>query len=244
MEYGLQELRVSIQSLPYLLSLYLDSGDILVQEELRDTLRAVGAYAGLIGKAAQTEQEKEISAKLHVGSQKLSASMDRNLRAISEFRRIRTVFTHRSTLLIHWMERESDRLVANIEAETPAKELQKVLAELRVGVVRALFMGRVSPWGTVPDPQRSKAMESWEQVLRKADQFGTLATSPIEKEFALALIASVNNVRGLTRELLAQSDELNQSWEQTLSSVESLVNLIQPFFSETKTTPSPPPKSH
>lgn len=242
LEYGLRELRVSIQSLPYFLSVYLDSGDILLQEDVRETLAAVGLYVGLIGKSAQTELEKEVSAKLQVGSQKLGSSVDRSLRAISEFRRVRAVFTHRSALLIHWIDRESDRLVAGISGEGQASELPRLLSEVRFGVLRALFICRVSPWGMVPDPQRSKAMESWDQVLRKAEQVASVASNPAEKEFAQSLISSLNNVRGLAREALAQTDELNQSWEQTLSSVESLANLIQPLFSDNKASGAPADK--
>lgn len=239
LEHVVRLFQTSINSLPHLLAIYLDSGEILLVQEIQDTLVSTSGYVNILGKSIGNDLQKEVFAKVLSGSQKLKENVERNLKAINDFRRAKRAFEQRSSKLISWMDTEAESV---FQANYPDKkdgDTLKITRDIKLGAMKAVFLSRVAPCPSSADNRRKKTGEIWEATIKQALQLPTAAVSPLEKETAAVLISALNNVKQLADGLAARSDELNQSWDQTLTAVESLENLVSPLCQTSAKTAAP-----
>ncbi|MBM4329036.1 MAG: hypothetical protein FJ118_17960 [Deltaproteobacteria bacterium] len=219
--------RVLINSFAYLLDRYLLTGDTQVAYRIRELGDAMELHVTTMGKMVETDKEKELFAKLLVGSRKLRENVAKNLASVEELRIIRNVFDRRSESLIDWLKRQEEELL--LSGPTPeAYSAATILNEARINVLQAVFFNQVAARGTLAEEQRARARARWEAALEQAKLFSEKASGDRVRKTALALTSGLNAVKGLAGDLLIRSDEVSQAWEKTLALVESLDNMAKP----------------
>jgi hypothetical protein len=223
-------LQARINALPYLLARYCKSGDVVLARMVKENLSALDLYVKQMGHSIGNDREKEVFAKLLAGSQNLKDLVERNVKAVEEFRRAERFFRFRAHRLVEWVGARAEELAG--KGDSGKSDSQKAFAalieDIRVGLMKAVFLNMVSTNDSENQPRREKSRELWETVAQKAEQLKETAADAQEKELAAVVESSVINVRSLARDLLIRRDELNQAWDQTYSMVESLEVLFKP----------------
>lgn len=228
--------------LPYLLSSYLHSGDVLIADMIRENLKAIQIYVDTIGGSIDNDRQKELFAKLLAGSQKLKDSVEKNIKTVEEYRTAKRVFDYKSSLLIEWVDSIS-AAVCDAPGQSPAggeAPSVKTFRRIRVGVLKAVFYTQISSNSPATEAKRKKARELWDATVKRADAFINLASTDPQKQVASGLSASIQIVAECARELLVHADELNLAWDQTMSLVDSIESLVDASDGEPKTTPTEP----
>lgn len=225
-----QLLQVSINTIPFFLARYMDTGDLLRVQQIREALDESGAYVTAMEKRIRNDFQKAIFAKVLAGYQKFKDNLGRNLKAVGEFRRLARAFDHHSDQLIDWM---STDLEASFQcgAANQGPEVLRAFRDARLAVVRAAFFSRVTACRAVDETRRNKAKEAWGNASKQVAVLVGAAATPSDKETALRLASAVNGCKAIAEEMAVQADELNQTWEQTQSMAESLETLINPLHS-------------
>ncbi|MFZ5867804.1 MAG: hypothetical protein ACOYXY_18110 [Thermodesulfobacteriota bacterium] len=219
--------RVLINSFPYLIDRYLLTGDTQVAYRIRELGDAMELHVTTMGKMVGTDKEKELFAKLLVGSRKFKENVAKNLASVEELRIIRDVFDRRSASLIDWVKsQEEELLLGGPTAEAYAAAA--MLNEARIDVLQAVFFNRVAACGALAEEQRTKSRAKWEAALEQAKLFSEKASTERDRKTASALISGLNAIKGLAGDLLIRSDEVSQAWEKTLALVESLDSMAKP----------------
>jgi hypothetical protein len=220
--------RARINSLPYLLVRYLESGEILILQRLHESLASVDVYVEAMGRSVTNDQQKEVVAKLLAGSQKLKTSVAKTLKSVEDFRRVHHVFNSRSTGLVDWLDARSEALYLWYGPEKEAKVMSwlEIVSHIRAGLLKAVFLNRVSPCVQFTEVERDKAREMWESISRQTKVLIDTAPSKKERDMAATLSRALANLNRLAAELIINRAELNQAWEQTLAVVESLEALM------------------
>jgi len=231
-----------VNVLLYLLTSYLQSGDVLVADMIRENLKAIHIYVETIGTSVDNDRQKELFAKLLAGSQKLKESVDKNIKAVEDYRTAKRVFDYKSSLLIEWLDSISGAVCdipgpSPTEGETPAV---KTFRRVRLGAPKAVFYTQVSSCNPTTDARRKKGRELWDTTVKQSEAFVNLASTDAQKQVAPGLNASVQIVSECARDLLIHSDELNLAWDQTVSLVESIESLVGASDGETKTPQTEP----
>ncbi len=220
----LSSFRVLVNSVPYLLSRRLHHEDDLIVQQINDTVDAIDVTVMQIKKTIKNDEQKEIFAKLFTGTEKLKQAISRNLSAIEDFRKSGTVFDHRSALLIDWVD---GKLVGPYETEAgegseDRETILKTIENIRLALRKAIFRTRNMPCEGVSEQQRSKARAMWDYAREQAVVYAAQVSSPREKELAAYLGSSLETVRDAARNLLVETEELNQASDATLALVVSL----------------------
>ncbi len=236
--------RLRLNSIPYLLGRYMDSGDLLIVQSIYDAMDAVDQNIKKMGESIDSVRNKEIFAKLMAGTQKLKQDVDKNLQAIDHLRRLKRVFDYRSSQLIVWAEDQADEGFLK-GLDRPAQEkkaLLSALREFRVTLLKAVSQSGPAAAGPVQQPRSDKSRALWNAAAAKADMLVGMASSDTSKVLATALASSVQNLRKMERALVAQAGEVKQGWDETMSVVESLESLMQPASATDKKTVNSAPK--
>ncbi|MBI5250070.1 MAG: hypothetical protein HY912_11310 [Desulfomonile tiedjei] len=224
-----QFFQVGVNSIPYFLLRYLDTGDVLLLQQIREANDRSGAYVTGMEKRIRNDFQKGVFAKVLTSYHKFKDNVGRNLKAINEFRRVRRAFEFRSDQLIDWI---STSLEASFQgsAANQGHEVLRAFRELQLAVVRAVTLSRYQACAALDQTRRNKAKEAWENTSRQAALLLGSAGTLTEKETSLRLIAAVDSCKALAEEMFLQADELSHAWEQTQSVVESLDSLICPLY--------------
>ncbi|MCA1960499.1 MAG: hypothetical protein LDL33_06865 [Desulfomonile sp.] len=231
-----------VNLLLYLLTSYLQSGDVLVADMIRENLKAIQIYVDTMGASVGNDRQKELFAKLLAGSQKLRESVEKNIKSIEDYRTAKRVFDYKSSLLIEWLDSISAtvcevREPSSATDETPAV---KTFRRVRLGAPKAVFYTQIASTSPAPEARRKKARELWDATSKQAETFINLASTEVQKQVAPGLSTSVQIVAECARELLVHADELNLAWDQTVSLVESLESLVGASDGDAKPPQSEP----
>jgi len=236
-----------VNLLLYLLTSYLQSGDVLVADMIRENLKAIQIYVDTMGASVGNDRQKELFAKLLSGSQKLRESVEKNIKSIEEYRTAKRVFDYKSSLLIEWLDSIS-ATVCDVPEPSPAvgePPAVRTFRRVRLGAPKAVFYTQAASYNPATEARRKKARDLWDATAKQAEAFVDLASTDVQKQVAPGLNASVQIVAECARELLIHADELNLAWDQTVSLVESLESLVgasngesQPSQAEPKPAPA------
>jgi len=219
--------RVLINSFPYLLDRYLLTGDTHVAYRIRELGDAMELHVTTMGKMVATDKEKELFAKLLVGSRKFKENVAKNLASVEELRIIRDVFDRRSASFVDWLKSEEEEFLLGGPAPE-AYSAAAVLNEARIHVLQAVFFNRVAVCSPRAEEQRTKSRAKWESALEQAKLFSEKASAGRDRKIAFTLTGGLNAGKGLAGDLLIRSDEVSQAWEKTLAMVESLDSMARP----------------
>jgi hypothetical protein len=221
--------QLRINSLPYLLARYVDSGDLLVVQGIHETMETIDLSITKMGKSIDSVRHKEIFAKLMAGTQKLKQDVDKNLKAIDHFRRLKRAFDYRSSQLIVWVEEQADEAFTRGADRQPEEKtaLLAALREVRITLLKAVSLSSSAVMGSATQAQRDKSRAMWDSAASKADQLVSLTSADKPKTVAAAFALSLQSLRKLERALVAQMGEVKQGWDETLTIVESLEALMQ-----------------
>ncbi|MEW6352073.1 MAG: hypothetical protein AB1646_23730 [Thermodesulfobacteriota bacterium] len=236
--------QLKINGIPYLLSRYLDSGDLLVVQSIYDAMESVDLNMKKMGESITSVRHKEIFAKLMAGTQKLKQIVEKSLKSIDHYLRLKRVFDYRSSQLVIWLEDQADEAFAQGPGQN-AEDLKGLLStvrQTRITLLKAVSLSGPAVLGSLSQPQRDKSRALWDTASKDVDQLVTQISSEKHKAIAAALALSVHNLRRLERSLAAQIGEVKQGWDETVLLVGSLESLMQPAPAGDKAPGEVPPK--
>ncbi len=222
--------QLRINSIPYLLSRYMDSGDLLVVQSIHENMESIDLNIKKMGESITSVRHKEIFAKLMAGTQKLKQAVEKSLKSIDHYRRLKRAFDYRSSQLIIWLEDQAEEAFVQGPGQKAEdlKGLLSTMRQIRVTLLKAVSLGGLEALGSFSQVQRDKSRTLWDAASTNADQLLTLAASEKHKAIAAALAGSIHNLRRLERALAAQIGEVKQGWDETVLVVGSLESLMQP----------------
>ncbi len=222
--------QLRINSIPYLLTRYMDSGDLLVVQSIHENMESVDQSNKKMGESITSVRHKEIFAKLMAGTEKLKEILEKGLKSIDHYRRLKRVFDYRSSQLIIWLEDQAEEAFVP-GPDQKAEELKKLLGtlrETRITLLKAVSLSGSAVLGSLSQAQRDKSRALWDTASKKADEMVGLTSSEKHKAVAAALASSIHNLRKIERSLDAQIGEVKQGWDETVLLVGSLESLVQP----------------
>jgi hypothetical protein len=228
LDHLVHSFQIGVQSIPLLLSAYLESGDLVLVQQLRENNEALNAYLKAIEKQIGNDDQKSAFAKISVAFHKLQEIIDRDLKAMDDFRRLRRAYDKRSTQLLEILSPESPSPYRN--AGSYESEIHKKLQEVRLAVVKAISATQVLPCSTADQTHRKRTKQMWDGVLQHANELTAVSGESGDRESSLRLARAAAAAKKLAEELVVQGDELTHSWEQTLPLVQSLELLIEPIL--------------
>jgi hypothetical protein len=228
MDHLVHSFQIGVQSIPLLLSAYLDSGDLVLVQQIRENNEALNAYLKAIEKQIGNDDQKSAFAKISVAFRKLEDIIERDLKAMNEFRQLRRAYDKRSTQLLEILSPDSPSPYRN--AGSYESEIHKKLQEVRLAVVKAISATQVLPCNTADQTHRKRTKQMWDAVLQHANVLIAVSGDSGDRESSLRLARAAAAAKKLAEELVVQGDELTHSWEQTLPLVQSLEMLIEPII--------------
>jgi hypothetical protein len=217
--------RFRINTIPYLLVSYLDNGSLNTLHTLKETMESMEAIVEAMGKTIANDREKETFAKLLGGSDKLHKSVERNIRAIKKFRRLKKVYSIRARDALALISAEPSSIIcpgpisqARLD-ESGQKDLERLRAQLLKIIRRALAQG-FRP--TITSEQGSDQGRIWDETLYLTASISSALEESGAKEMGHRLTSSVRNLNDLTKSLRVSREEINQSWDEAIAAVESM----------------------
>ena len=221
--------RVLVHSYPFLLDRYLHTGDVLLVNEVRETTNAVDQYLSLMGKAVANNLQKEMFAKVMAGSQNLKKNAEATLLAIDRYRIIKLVFDKRAARLLEWLQVNSIELSYPTSGNTtPSKNesMRALLDNVKADVLRSVFATQFSLERPADESRRNRTGALWESTMKTSKRLAASAVSLEQKKLIAFLDPTLKSLAGLNADLFVRTDELRRAWEDTLSQVESLEELL------------------
>lgn len=225
---ALYELRIN--SLPYLLTKYLNEGNAVTLQTVKETFDSIELIVDVMGKTVSNNRDKETFAKLLGGAGKLQKSVERNIKAIQDYKRIRQVFWQRSNDLLRLVgasETDSgyDERILDLSNEgTDHRDLQK-LRILLLKAVRQTGAGHIRSLG--PPVGRSSISGMWDSAIELTARVADNVSSPGDKILYVRLKSLVGNVAGLSQSLNIAMDELNQSWDEVQTVLDNMEAVVR-----------------
>ncbi len=224
---ALYELRIN--SLPYLLTKYLNEGDLITLQTIKETFDSIESIVDVMGKTVTNDRDKETFAKLLGGAGKLQKSVERNIQAIQDYKRLWEVFGKRSNellTLVGFSENtlQSDGKILDLFMEEVGQGGLQKLRILLLKAVRQTAAGHNRSLG--PPAGRSSISGMWDSAIELTARVADDISSPGDKIFCVRLKSLVGNVAGLSQSLNIAMDEFNQSWDEfqtVLDNMEAVV---------------------
>jgi hypothetical protein len=224
-----RKFRTLIHLYPFLLDRYLQTGDVLLVNEVRETTDAVDKCLNLMGKAVENNLQKEMFAKVMAGSQKLKKNVEANLLAIDRYRITKLVFDKRASQLLERLRMNSLEITCQSGGDksiNKKQSLRALLDNVIADALRSIFATQFSLQRPDDESRRNRTRALWESTL-KSSKRATEAAVSLEKKGLIAFLnPTLKSLDDLTADLFVRTDELRRAWDNTLSQVHSLEELL------------------
>ena len=213
---------------PYLLERYLQTGDVLLVNEIRETTSALDQCLSLMGKAVENNLQKEMFAKVMTSSQKLKKNVEANLLAIDRYRIIKLVFDNRASQLLESLRVNSFEMTCQNGGDKSGNKkesLRALLDKVTANALRSIFATQFSLQRPDDEQRRNRTRALWDSTLKFSKRV-TAVVSPEKKRLIAFLYPTLKSLNNLTADLFVRTDELRRAWDNTLSQVQSLEELL------------------